>query len=90
MKTLKFTYTKENGQQSERVLYLTKEPGTLFSGVDLSELDINSQANFIKEMQDAKEIYDEMVAQIHAEFDTKHRYRNFIPARMTNITPLAV
>jgi hypothetical protein len=88
MKTIQFTYTKEDGSVSQRIVHLTKEPGTMFAGVDISEMDLNSQANYVNEMKNAEEIYKEMIAQINAEFETKHKYRNFIAARMTDIKAL--
>lgn len=88
MKTIQFTYTKDDGSVSERTVCLTKEPGTMFAGVDISELSVNERALYEKDMLEAKGIYEEMVAQINAEHDTQHRYRNFIPSKMSKLKVL--
>lgn len=88
MKTLAFTYTKDDGSVSKRVLCLTKEPGTMFAGVDISELDSASQKEIINDMRIAEGIYTEIIANINNKFNTQKRYRNFIPAKMTDIIVL--
>lgn len=86
MKIKEFTYTKPNGDVSERTLVELVSPTEHIEGIDVSELDMDSYAEFIPRLRQLEdEIYAKRMA-LYAEFDLSKSYRRFIPARMTDVT----
>lgn len=86
MKIKEFTYTKPNGDVSQRTLVELVSPTEHIEGIDVSELDLDSYAEFTKQLNDLeKEIYAKRT-ELYAQFDLTHNYRRFIPNRMTNVT----
>ncbi len=85
MKTITFKYTKADGKVSQRTLVVSNEPTKFMSGTDISELEGVDQVQYVEEVKKAKEIYLEMLAQINAEFDVVHNYRQFKPECMSDI-----
>lgn len=86
MKVKEFTYTKPTGDVSRRTLIELVTPTEHIEGVDVSNLDMDSYAEFIKQL---KTIEDELNARrmaLYADFDLQHNYRRFIPSRMTNVS----
>lgn len=86
MKIKEFIYTKPNGEVSHRTLVELVSPTEHIEGIDVSELDLDSYAEFIKQLNALeKEIYAKRT-ELYAQFDLTHNYRRFIPNRMTNVT----
>lgn len=86
MKIKEFTYTKPNGEVSQRTLVELVSPTTHFEGIDVSELDMDSYAEFVKQLSELeKEIYSKR-SELYAQFDLSHNYRRFVPDRMMNVT----
>jgi len=86
MKIKEFTYTKPNGDVSQRTLVELVTPTEFCEGVDVSEMDMDSYAEFVAKLsQLEKEIYNKRT-ELYAEFDLKHNYRRFVPSRMTDVT----
>lgn len=86
MKIKEFTYTKPNGEVSQRTIVELVSPTEHVEGIDVSELDLDSYAEFTKQLNDLeKEIYAKRT-ELYAQFDLTHNYRRFIPNRMTNVT----
>jgi len=86
MKIKEFTYTKPNGDISQRTLVELVTPTEHIEGIDVSELDMDSYAEFVQKLNDLeKEIYNKRT-ELYTEFDLKHNYRRFMPSRMTNVT----
>jgi hypothetical protein len=88
MKTITFTYTKDNGDVSYRTLVVSNEPTKNVSGTDISELGPEQRKEYLAEVAKAKEIYLEMLKQINDEFDLTHSYRQFKPEGMSDIKVL--
>jgi hypothetical protein len=85
MKIKEFTYTKPNGDTSQRTLVELVTPTEHIEGIDVSELDMDSYAEFIQKLNELeKEIYNKRV-ELYAQFDLTHNYRRFVPSRMTNV-----
>ena len=88
MKTITFTYTKENGDVSRRTLVVSTEPVKNVSGIDISELEGVDQAAYVEEVKKAHMIYLDMLSQINEEFDVVKNYRQFKPEGMSDIEVL--
>ena len=86
MKIKEFTYTKPNGEVSQRTVVELVSPTEHIEGIDVSELDLDSYAEFTKQLNDLeKEIYTKRI-ELYSQFDLTHNYRRFTPSRMTNVT----
>lgn len=86
MKIKEFTYTKANGDVSQRTVVELVSPTEHIEGIDVSELDMDQYAEFVKRLRDLEtQIYNQRMA-LYADFDLGNNYRRFIPARMTNVT----
>lgn len=85
MKFLEFTYTKSNGDVSERAVVVTQEPTKLLSGIDVSELPELEFATFIQDMRELKNRQHQEIMDLMAKHDLKHNYRQFSSEKMTNV-----
>jgi hypothetical protein len=86
MKIKEFTYTKPNGDVSQRTLVELVSPTEHIEGIDVSELDLDSYAEFTQKLNELeKEIYNKRI-ELYNQFDLTHNYRRFVPSRMTNVT----
>jgi len=86
MKLVEFTYTKANGDQSNRAVIELQQPTTHFEGIDVSQMPESEFATFVQAWRELKNAQHEATLALLAEHDLKHDYRRFIPERMTNIT----
>lgn len=86
MKIKEFTYTKPNGDVSQRTLVELVTPTEHIEGVDVSGLDMDQYASFIRQLKQLEdETYNRRMA-LYADFDLGNNYRRFVPGRMTNVT----
>lgn len=86
MQIKEFTYTKPNGDVSQRTLVELVSPTQHIEGIDVSELDMDSYAEFIKQLRDLEaSLYNQRMS-LYANFDLNNNYRRFVPSRMTNVT----
>jgi hypothetical protein len=86
MKIKEFTYTKPNGDVSQRTLVELVSPTSHIEGIDVSELDMDQYAEFIQRLRDLEaQVYNQRM-QLYADFDLSQNYRRFVPDRMTNVT----
>jgi hypothetical protein len=86
MKIKEFTYTKPNGDVSQRTVVELVSPTPHIEGIDVSELDMDQYAEFIKRLRDLEtQVYNQRM-QLYADFDLGQNYRRFVPERMTNVT----
>lgn len=85
MKILSFDYTKADGKVSKRTIVVSAEPTKLYAGTDISSLDEEDQALYIAQVQKAKEIYLEMLANANQTFDLNYNYRQFKPENMARV-----
>lgn len=86
MKLVEFLYTKENGTQSQRAVVEVLQPNKYFEGVDVSELDEESFADFVVEYRLLKEAQHKAVLELLNKHDLASNYRRFLPERMTETT----
>lgn len=85
MNIITFKYTKADGKESQRTLAVSITPNKFYAGTDISELAQEEQAIYAVKMSDAKAAYLKAIADINAEFDVKHNYRQFDPNKMSNV-----
>lgn len=85
MKLLDFEYTKKDGKTSKRVLAVVQEPQKFFEGIDVSELDDESFAEFVNQYSKLLDEYKLQQAMLVSKYDLKHNYRRFIPDNMSNV-----
>lgn len=86
MKIKEFTYTKPNGAVSQRTLVELVTPTEHIEGIDVSELDMDSYAEFVQKLKQLEDtLYTQRMA-LYADFDLSTNYRRFVPSRMTNVT----
>lgn len=85
MNILEFKYTKDDGKTSQRTFVELNEPSKNYFGIDITELDVDLQAAFGKDIAFLKERYARQIADVMANYDIKHNFRAFNPAKMENI-----
>lgn len=86
MKIKEFTYTKPNGDVSQRTLVELVTPTEHIEGIDVSELDMDAYAEFVQKLKALEDtMYNQRMA-LYADFDLTNNYRRFVPGRMTNVT----
>lgn len=90
MNIITFTYTKKDGQKTQRVVSPVVVPNKMYEGTDLSELCAEDQVMYCQELGKLQDSYKEQVAALQAQFDLKNRYRRFDPSCMTEIIEEAV
>lgn len=86
MKLVEFTYTKANGDQSERAVIELQQPSKHFEGIDVSELPESEFALFVQEFRELKNAQHDATMALLAKHDLKHNYRRFLPEQMTEVT----
>jgi hypothetical protein len=86
MKIASFTYTKENGATSNRVVAVLAEARPTVLAIDITELEGVDQAEFDIELHAINERRDAEVAELLKKYDIVHNFRSFKPERMTNVT----
>lgn len=82
MNILTFNYTKANGSTSDRVLAVMTKPNTMYEGIDISELSMESQALFAEQVNSAYVTYLAALEAVKASFDVSQNYRRFDPKKM--------
>ncbi len=88
MKTITFTYTKANGDVSDRTLLVLSEPKEAtdkYAGIDISQLDPSEGAKFVSEYERMYDEYQANLKVVMAKFDVKHNYRQFIETGMSDV-----
>jgi len=84
MEVLTFEYEGSNGFQ-ERTLVVQVSPGTMYAGTDISELDPESQAEYIVALKELHAKYVEDLIVLNNTYDLAHRYRMFKPGKMIGV-----
>lgn len=85
MKVLEFNYTKANNKQSERVVMMLEQPVEHYQGIDLTELDVESQVDFVAEYNQLYDQFRQQQLNLLAKFDLEHKYRKFTPSNMHDV-----
>ena len=85
MNTITFQYTKADGSTSKRMLRVTAEPNKMYKGTDITSLSPDDQVAYLEAITAAKEEYLATIANLNIVYDLQHNFRQFDPAKMTNI-----
>lgn len=85
MKTLTFTYTKDDGSVSDRTLLAITSPSDSYTGIDVTSLEPNVGASFIAAVEAAHDTFVEEMRALQIKYDLKHNFRKFIPSKMSEI-----
>jgi hypothetical protein len=86
MKVKEFTYTKLDGKVSQRTVLELVTPTEHIEGIDVSNLDMDSYAQFVQKLKTIEDELNSRRMTLYADFDLQHNYRRFVPSRMTNVT----
>ena len=81
-----FDYTDSKGKESTRQLRVTNKPSTLYAGTDLSELGHEDLAAYAIRYDELHEAFINALTKLDNEFDLNHKFRQFKPESMTNVT----
>lgn len=82
---LSFSYTKDDGKTTQRNIIPISSPTDKYFGIDLSELSEEDQGIFEARYQEIMDTKDSAIHQLMFDMDVRFKFRNFIPAKMTNI-----
>lgn len=85
MLILTFNYTKADGSISKRVIAPHTQPTHLYSGTDISELEIEEQVKFTSDLNNLHDKHASEMAELIDRHDLNRRYRQFKPECMTDI-----
>ena len=81
-----FDYCDAKGRKTTRTVAIHTLPTTLYGGTDISELEPADMAQYVIELDKLKTAYASAVAKLNEDFDLNHRFRQFKPEQMTNVT----
>lgn len=84
MKLVEFTYTKANGDVSQRAVIEVVQPSKHFEGIDVTQLGHDELGEFINEYRQLKNAQHAATMELLAKHDLVHDYRRFLPDSMTN------
>ena len=86
MKLTEFTYTKRNGDVSQRAVLVSQEPNKFLQGIDVSELDNDRLAEIIQAMREQLDKHQAERIDLLEKFDLKHNFRQFDPQLISDQT----
>lgn len=85
MNIKEFTYTKANGEESNRFVLVTNDTSKFISGIDITELTTAQRASFITKCFKLDDEYRQAMLDIQVEYGVDDKFRQFLPARMTDV-----
>lgn len=85
MKALTFNYTKKDGSESDRLVLVTTFPGDKYAGLDLSQLEPTTAAEFIDEAKRIHQAYVDQLWALQVQYDLKHSYRQFLDSGVSQV-----
>ena len=86
MKLTEFTYTKRNGDVSQRAVLVSQEPNKFLQGVDVSELDNEDLGELITKLRALEDQVQAERAVLMAEYDLTYSFRQFDPELISDQT----
>ena len=86
MKLTEFTYTKRNGDVSQRAVLVSQEPNKFLQGVDVSELDNEDLGELITKLRALEDRVQAERAVLMAEYDLTYSFRQFDPELISDQT----
>lgn len=86
MKIMEFTYQKANGSITDRSVMVMSQPQEYIEGIDMSELDVEAQVEFVEEFNKLQDEFRQKQLLLMQKHDLLNRFRKFIPDNMSNVT----
>ena len=89
MKYAEFTYTKPNGEVSQRSILAVAYPRPeekSYKGYDVSDMGVEEFSEYLTRLNALRQKQKEELDALAAEFDLKHSFRNFLVERITNLS----
>ena len=86
MKLTEFTYTKRNGDVSQRAVLVSQEPNKFLQGVDVSELDNEDLGELITKLRALEDRVQAERAALMSEYDLTYSFRQFDPELISDQT----
>ena len=86
MKLTEFTYTKRNGDVSQRAVLVSQEPNKFLQGVDVSELGNEDLGELITKLRALEDRVQAERAVLMAEYDLTYSFRQFDPELISDQT----
>lgn len=86
MQILEFTYTKDNGSTSQRVMHVVRLADSFHTGYDLSDMDPELMQDYANAVNDLVDVFKDQMTRIAMRFDLKHSCKRFDPLKMTNVS----
>jgi len=87
MTVLSFDYIKQGATEHKpKLLVPLVQPTNKYFGIDISELDLESQGVFVAEIEKLIDLHKKNINDLMEEYDIKHSYRYFFPEKMSNLT----
>ncbi len=85
MKILKFKYTKNSKEVSERIFVPLTSPSKLYFGIDVSSLEEGVQVWVLQQLADVINVRDQKINEKIIELGLDKCLRSFIDERMSEI-----
>lgn len=82
---IKFTYTKKNGEVSERVGLLVSSPNKNYGVLDISDYTAEEQSELDTQFKLYQARKAELLAQLDEEFNIPKSFKNFVPECMSDV-----
>lgn len=86
MKLTEFTYTKKNGDVSNRAVIVVQEPNRFLQGIDVSELDNDDLAQVVTKLRAIEDRVQAERASLMADYDLTYSFRQFDPELISDQT----
>lgn len=86
MKIKSFTYTKPNGDVSQRHVMVTVEPTPNVEGIDVTVLTNDDFSEFVLAQRELETRQQAERQKLLQDFDLTRNYRKFSPERMSDVT----
>lgn len=85
MKLKTFVYEDLKGKISHRTVLVVQEPTSKLSGIDVTEQEDETIINFALAYETARQSFLAEVAALEAQYDLRHRFRQFFETKMDGV-----
>lgn len=85
MKLKTFNYTDLKGKNTVRTVLVVQEPTDKLSAIDVTEANDQTVVEFALAYEAARQAFLSQVAALQAQYDLKHRYRQFFQDKMVGV-----
>lgn len=86
MKLKTFVYRDLKGKISNRTVLVVQEPTDKVAAIDVTEQDDETIVNFALAYETARQAFLTQVAALEKQYDLNHRFRQFFPDQMMDVS----